>query len=308
MRTAATLALFAVLARGTILWGVQDKATMATTLSQVRRGASVQVVTMAAAAALNHTALTAIRNSGSIPYITVEPRDPNATDDRAWSLSSILDRRHDSVFTKLADAVAYFRHPVFLNFAAEMNEGQHAWSIGVNGNTAEEYRKAYQYVHSIFTSRAASNIDWVWCPSATGDPDLADFYPGYSYVDWTCLTGYNVVSHTWSSFFRVFQTPYKTIVQGFAPEKPLVAVTASAEGASTSDKSGWVSSTLVNEVPYYCNLKLLIWMNDPVSAAPAADVRIQSSSQSVDAFATAINGGYYTANWYASINDIPVPH
>ena len=56
--------------------------------------------------------------------------------------------------------------------------------------------QAWKHIVDIFRSVGANNVSYVWCPnfiypSTTTWPTYASLYPGDSYVDWTCLDGYN---------------------------------------------------------------------------------------------------------------------
>ena len=74
---------------------------------------------------------------------------------------------------------------------------QAPYSPGVNGNTASDYINAWRHFHDLTAQAGAANVTWVWCPDT--DPGkiytpYSQLYPGDSYVDWTCLDGYNTGS------------------------------------------------------------------------------------------------------------------
>ncbi len=50
-------------------------------------------------------------------------------------------------------------------------------------------------MHEIFAQRGATNVVWVWSPTAwsfvTRSPWPPDYYPGDAYVDWVAADGYN---------------------------------------------------------------------------------------------------------------------
>src|SRR6188768_3715425 len=103
---------------------------------------------------------------------------------------------------------------------------------GVNGNAPGEYVAAWRHVHDIFTAVGAANASWVWCPYAETrahlrEQPLKPLYPGSSYVDWTCMDGYNwgqspVNPRPWRSFAKIFGLTYKALTKKVAPHKPLM--------------------------------------------------------------------------------------
>jgi hypothetical protein len=58
--------------------------------------------------------------------------------------------------------------------------------------SGEDYIAAWKHVRSIFRQEGATNVSWVWCPTAEGfiRGDAPPFYPGDDQVDWTCVDVY----------------------------------------------------------------------------------------------------------------------
>ena len=52
-----------------------------------------------------------------------------------------------------------------------------------------EFIAAWRHLHDIFRRAGASNVAWVWCPTAEGFDrgEAAAFYPGDDVVDWICV-------------------------------------------------------------------------------------------------------------------------
>jgi hypothetical protein len=101
---------------------------------------------------------------------------------------SILDGEHDDLIRKQAIAVRKLHKPVLLRMRWEMdrpNLRATMWSGG-------DYIAAWKYVRAIFKQERATNVSWVWCPTAEGfiRGDAPDFYPGDDQVDWTCVDVY----------------------------------------------------------------------------------------------------------------------
>jgi hypothetical protein len=101
---------------------------------------------------------------------------------------SIVDGEHDTLIRKQARAIRRLHHPVLLRMRWEMdrpNLRATMWS----GN---DYIAAWKYVRTIFREERATNVSWVWCPTAEGffRGEAQQFYPGDDQVDWTCVDVY----------------------------------------------------------------------------------------------------------------------
>jgi hypothetical protein len=101
---------------------------------------------------------------------------------------SILDGEHDALIHKQAAAIRRLRRPVLLRMRWEMdrpNLRPTMWS-------GDDFIAAWKYVRAIFRDERATNVSWVWCPTAEGfvRGDAPDFYPGDDQVDWTCVDVY----------------------------------------------------------------------------------------------------------------------
>ena len=57
--------------------------------------------------------------------------------------------------------------------------------------SAPGYVAAYQHIRNLFASAGATNVAFVWSvdTSGTADPDLVNYYPGESVVDWIAAHG-----------------------------------------------------------------------------------------------------------------------
>ena len=76
-----------------------------------------------------------------------------------------------------------------------MNGTWESYSPGRNGNTASDFIAMWRHFHNIVRDAGARNVTWVWCPTSIRGRQVhvrtVSVYPGDSYVDWTCLDGYN---------------------------------------------------------------------------------------------------------------------
>jgi mannan endo-1,4-beta-mannosidase len=184
----------------------------------------------------------------------------------------------------------------------------------VNGNGPGQYVAAWRHVHDIFTSVGATNATWVWCPFS--DPkqklrDLRSLYPGDSYVDWTCMDGYNwgknaVNPQPWRSFDQIFALTYKRLIKAVAPTKP-VLVAEFASSPNGGHKALWIRDTLTSLPVKYPRIRGMIWLD---GFDRGIDWPIETSVTATRAFAAGIRKGVYQVNRYAELATSPIrpPH
>jgi hypothetical protein len=149
-------------------------------------------------AAINEQApigpLSALSDAGVTPILTLELWQPGAGSEQpAYSLRRILAGDFDSRVEAWARLLAQWGRPLILRTGHEMNSSYYPWSIGVNGNTAEESAAAWRRIRELFHRAGADNVDFLWAVDANPDRvgDLAAAYPGGDAVDILGLDGYN---------------------------------------------------------------------------------------------------------------------
>ncbi len=256
----------------------------------------------------NPALMTAIRNHGSIPMVTWDPWVyGKGAHQPTYSLTNIIAGNFDSYITQYAQAAKAWGYPFFLRFAQEMNANWYPWGLGAKGmnNKPVDYRNAWIHIHNIFMQVGATNVTWAWTPAAGDGEGTIDqsMYPGDSYVDWVGLSGYNWAGSpsTWQSFSRIFKLSLGYLSAITA--KPIfIAETASVEiGGSKSD---WITDVYDTQVPtHFPQIKAIIWYN----RGNKTDWWIESSVQSTQAFATAIQNPLYASNQFGSITTSPIP-
>lgn len=177
-------------------------------------------------------------------------------------LRNIANGVYDRSLRKWANEAGSWGYPFLLRFDFEMNGQWFPWGTRPkNRNTPADFVAAWRHVHSIFTAAGATNARWVWCPNI--DPyhemsSLARLYPGDSYVDWTCLDGYNF-GKPWTSFARLFGGSYRQVMR-FAPTKPMLI----GEVASTrqgGNKARWIRSMFRALATRFTNIDGLVWFD-----------------------------------------------
>jgi hypothetical protein len=142
--------------------------------------------------------------------------------------------RHDGLIRGKADAIRALGGTVMVRWAPEMAGGSYG--------TASEYISAWRHIHGIFRDRGATNVEWVWCPTAFSfrNGTAPAFYPGDAYVDWICADGYNwyPAQGEWKTFADIFRWFYEW---GSQRDKPLmIGETGVMEDpAMPGRKAGW---------------------------------------------------------------------
>ena len=123
-----------------------------------------------------------------------------------WAQASsreIVSGAQDRRIVRAAQHLADLPGRVLLEYGGEMDR------LPAAGKPAQ-FIAAWRHVRSIFAAEGATNVRFVWCPTAYGfDHKRAPaYYPGDDDVDWICADGYNWGSsrpgEKWRSFQRIF--------------------------------------------------------------------------------------------------------
>lgn len=243
------------------------------------------------------TQMQAIRDRGALPVFGwasySQPMTPAEPD---FKLSTIINGSHDAYIRQWAQDARNWGGPFFLVFNWEMNlKGIWPYGEADNGNQAGEYVQAWRHVHDIFAAEGANNATWVWCPNTMYDSwssQIARYYPGDGYVDWTCIDGYKWPWLNWS--FGDLIGPTYDSVQAVAPAKPvLIGETAAAE--TIGSKSAWITNAFGTLTTRFPNIKGLVWFEkiepglaeSPNNSDPRSWL-VESSPSSLAAFRAAI--------------------
>jgi beta-mannanase len=128
----------------------------------------------------------------SVPMISWEPWETlfagGQADNEKHVFANIVKGRFDNYIQRFALQLKALNRPVFLRFAHEADNPFYPWSA-TGGNTPEQFKAAWKYVHDAFITHKAYNVVWVWNP---WKPEAAEaYFPGKNYVDWIGITGLN---------------------------------------------------------------------------------------------------------------------
>ena len=251
----------------------------------------------------------AIRAYGAIPFFSWGSQSiPGSPDQPNFQLADILAGAHDGYIHDWATRAAEWGHPFFLRFDWEMNGKWFPWGEGANGNQPGEFAEAWRHVHDIFTSVGATNATWVWCPYVNRLNLYASLYPGDSYVDWTCLDGYNwgenpAAPYGWRTFDELYGAAYAKVTETVAPSKPMVIgeIAASEYGGS---KATWIEEMFDALATRYPKVRGLVWFEN---LGNDMDWVLESSASATSAFATGISDSRFLGNVFGGISASPIP-
>jgi hypothetical protein len=233
--------------------------------------------------------LDAVASAGATPLITIEPWDSRrGVDQPQFALRRIAAGAFDDDFQRWGRALGQWRKPLLLRFAHEMNGWWYPWSVGVNGNTADDYRRSWQRMWQVI-KRSAPNVEFVWSPN-TMSGGLADFrpmYPGASMVDRLGLDGYNWgdgEGRRWQSPEDIFLDSVGRL-NALPGDRPiLITEVASAEDPNDPRrKADWISD-FFHQVSRWEDVDGFVWFQ----ADKERDWRFTSSALAREAFRTAL--------------------
>jgi mannan endo-1,4-beta-mannosidase len=236
-----------------------------------------------------------------------------------FSLPGIVRGEYDAYLHGFAQAAASWRHPFMLRFNGEMNGWWQAWSDRdrdgrpLNGNRPGDFVRAWNKVHQIFATEAASNVTWLWCANVLAPPgarvttapeQLGSYYPGDLTVDWLGFDTFNWAGardHPWMSFDQIMtgsQLPgwygnsYATI-SALAPTKPM-AVCEFACDERGGDKAAWIGDALRVLPVRFPRIRALSWFDRNVDGAEWS-LTSRTDGLAVAAFKAAIAAPLYVA-------------
>ncbi len=234
--------------------------------------------------------MNAVAARGARPMISWEPWDyTGGVDQKLYSLKHISAGKFDPFIRRWATDARAWGGTFYLRFAAEMNGSWFPWAVGVNGNTAADYVRAWRHVVGIFRRVGVDGVRWIWSPNIDypgATASFASIYPGKAYVDWLALDGYNwgtsAPGHSWQSLTTVFGASYDSLAALDAAKPMMIAETASSEEGG--DKASWITSAMLTEMAArFPRFRALVWFDEQKETSWLVD----SSSGALDALRAA---------------------
>ena len=220
-------------------------------------------------------------NNGRIPMVSL------ATDVRTINSGS-----QDAWISKQAYAMAKVGRTVLFRFL---------WEMDITKDLSRDpatFIAAWRKLRTMYVNRGATNVKWVWCPTAYGFATGAaqKWYPGDAHVDWICADGYNwgdATNGQWRSFKDVFAKFYAWA--SARPKPLLVGETGSQEG-----KQYWKAEWIKNILPAlqsYPRIRALVYFHSKTTSYGGGDKlfewRVNSSWGAQNAFKNLANSSHF---------------
>jgi carbon monoxide dehydrogenase subunit G len=149
------------------------------------------------------------------------------------TLTTVTGGTQDAMIRTRARAVAALGVDVFIRWDWEMDAG---------GGTPAQFIAAWKRIRSLFNAEGATNVAWVWCPTAWGFEQgyAQQWYPGDAEVDWMCSDGYNWAPTMPDSTWRMWEPIYRDSHDfAVAHNKPLMAGEWGAIERNAGEKAAW---------------------------------------------------------------------
>ena len=166
---------------------------------------------------------TTTANHGAVPLVQMDPD--------GIKVSQIASGRYDGYLSAYAEAVRAYQHPVILSFGHEMNGNWSLW--GYQHTSPPVFVAAWRHIVRLFRALGAENVTWLWTAniindarSGKVDANLAQWWPGNSYVTWVGIDGYYLQSN-WQ--FAPLFGPTVGAVHELTGDPILIAETAAVQ-------------------------------------------------------------------------------
>jgi hypothetical protein len=175
------------------------------------------------------TTLVKLAAEGSIPMIS-------------WHCGGLdaatASGAYDATITAQARALKSFGYPVLLRWMWEMNlptANNNPSCLGPSATAAANYVAAFRHIVNVFRRVGATNVAFVWSPSAAVNAASAvAFYPGSQYVDWIGFDLYDRADRP-QGFAASFAPTYATYA---SYGKPMAITETGAVGGATGIGGG----------------------------------------------------------------------
>lgn len=157
------------------------------------------------------TDATTVRNANKIPFIRLMPRTNFNEDqpDPNYTMQNIINGNFDTQLNQWAIDAKNFGTPLLLEFGTEVNGSWFPWNGKHNGggdtnnygdptkaDGPERFVDAYRHIIDIFRNNNVDNVTWFFHANSYSYPfneawnDMANYYPGDSYIDWLGVSIY----------------------------------------------------------------------------------------------------------------------
>ena len=200
--------------------------------------------------------------------------------------ADIVAGKYDAQLTQQADAAKALGVPILVRWHYEMSDNDDDTCFN-NGKPVKDsyaiaganYVASWKHIVDIFRKEGATNVQWVWGPSAglfankdgSGTVDTTDwklFYPGNDYVDWISDDRYNKTNTPESYATDPFIADFYSQVSGLG--KPLMQAETGSNyvaGMSPDPQTEWITGVYTALTTKYPDFKAFIYWNGSDGAA-----------------------------------------
>lgn len=195
--------------------------------NQIGRPLSITSVYIDFDQPVRRSVLEAIADTGSAPMVSVQCQQNDA---------AIAAGDDDGIIRADAETLRAFGGPVFLRWFWEMNlTTLNATCLGPLTTAATDFVAAWRRIWRIFQEVGATNVAFVWAPSAApGASSAAPFFPGTSYVDWIGSDIYD------RGGYGPFATMYAPFYEAWS-SKGLPLMLSETGAVGSSRQASWLS-------------------------------------------------------------------
>jgi hypothetical protein len=199
------------------------------------------------------------------------------------STTQIIDGNYDAMIRARALALKAMGRPVLLEWRHEMDRPDLQSAM----HSPADYVAAWKHMRAIFSSAGATNVSWVWCPTAWGFKTgrAAAYYPGDQEVNWICADAYSPTP----------SVPLSNVLSGFmhwasAHPKPIII----GEFGVSGDKSGWAGwlAQVGAMVRLHPQIKALAYFDSQGADGPGQ--LLTSNPPATSAFGQLLDQRYFT--------------
>jgi hypothetical protein len=200
---------------------------------------------------------------------------------------------YDDTLRITAGQIRDMGRPIMLRWRFEMdrpNLQAEVWS-------GPDFVAAWKHIWQIFKDAGATNVSWVWCPTAKGFVDgvAPEFFPGDDFVDWLCIT-------TYPGDVKQTVAPLSTLVKPFLVwaaqhRKPIVIGEYGIPKILPSEvRAAWLrdATTVYQMNP---QIKGVIYFeSDPGDRKESHHYELRDDPVALAAFAQMCNASYFNPN------------
>jgi hypothetical protein len=196
--------------------------------------------------------------------------------------------RYDALIRQRARDVKALGKPVLIAFRWEMDRP----NLRAQVRSAADYVAAWKHVRKIFAEVGATDVGWVWAPTAKGmaGGDARQFYPGDDQVDWIGVDAYT------GPQLRPFATVLQPFMR-FAGGHPGKPVMVAEFGLADRDgkRPAWLAAAqkYVRQQP---RIKAVLYFNGNSQQRIQAQLALQPSRTGRAAFHAWLSDPYFNTS------------